>query len=58
MTESDYDSDEEILYKAGPLPTGWSDYFKTENVHLNRQDNTLRQSFYLIILLKNAHSSI
>ena len=54
MTESDYDSDEEILYKAGPLPTGWSDYFKTENVHFNRQDNTLRQSFYLIILLKNS----
>lgn len=45
MTESEYDSDEEILYKAGPLPTGWSDYFKTENVQFNRQDNTLRQSF-------------
>ena len=43
---AEYDSDEEILYKAGPLPTGWSDYFKTDNVHFNQVDNTIRQSFY------------
>lgn len=57
MAESEYDSDEEILYKAGPLPTGWSDYFKTENVQFNRQDNTLRQSFYFIISLKKSEGS-
>ena len=49
---AEYDSDEEILYKAGPLPTGWSDYFKTDNVHFNRADNTIRQSFYRLQSLK------